>query len=126
LDNAKLGNLGEVSAIIYDKYAQGSKDIVENNKRGQAARVNGGDISLLNQRSISDLQKIKKILQEQELKINDLQFLIANDGSVVIADPLKLEYKKNASKSDQKKLIFPSDNNLRTINELIKAAMENI
>ncbi|MEM8525032.1 MAG: DUF4157 domain-containing protein [Bacteroidota bacterium] len=98
-------------AMIMDRYAQGSKDVVRL-ERGKVRPV--GTSELLNQRSIENLQSIESTLQSRKIKIDDLQFLIGEDGSVVIADPLKVEAGK-----------APSKNNLRMIRLLIAEARKN-
>lgn len=45
------------------------------------------------------------------VSVNDLQFLIARDGSIVIADPIAVEVGRK-----------PSKKNLGTIDQLIKLA----
>ncbi len=72
------------AAFVMEKYAQGSEEI--------AVMVNGQvtikrESSLLNQKSIDDLNAIKKGLEDQQIEVDDLQFLIKEDGSVVVADP---------------------------------------
>lgn len=93
-----------------DKYAKGSKDIVAlSDKKVQV--VNGMDTRLLNENSIKDLENIKKTMVDKKIKIDDLQFLIKEDGHIVIADPLKVHLKTK-----------PSNNNLKMINLLIEVA----
>nr|WP_240634219.1 DUF637 domain-containing protein [Pseudomonas otitidis] len=96
-------------AMLMDRFAQGSKEIVRNSPR-MPGIIEGADTSLLNSRSVSDLKSIRTILVEKQIKIDDLQFLIGKDGRVVIADPL--EVRAGA----------PSKVNLRTIDKLIEAA----
>jgi filamentous hemagglutinin len=93
-----------------DRFAQGSKTIVRTNPR-KPGFLEGADTSLLNERSISDLKSIRTTLIEKQVKIDDLQFLIGNNGKVVIADPLKVTTG-----------VRPSPVNLRTIDKLIEAA----
>lgn len=73
-----------------------------------------GESEFLNEKSISDLIQIREKLIREKIKIDDLQFLIDFDGSVVIADPLKV--------LDE----TPSPNNLAIINGLIDRAKQNI
>jgi len=68
----------------------------------------------LNQQSISDLQSIRNTMVAKKIQINDLQFLIGNDGRVVVADPLRVNFNTPPSKS-----------NLRMIDLLLKAAQDN-
>ena len=100
-------------ALMFDRFAQGSKDIVKLHD-GKVQIV--GESSLLNQRSIEDLTAIRKIMVEKKIKINDLQFLIGKDGRVVVADPLNVEVGKK---------VKPSKNNLRMIDLLIESARKN-
>lgn len=96
---------------MFERFAQGSKDIVRL-ERGKVRVV--GESSLLNQRSVDDLASIRNTLVEKQVKVNDLQFLIGNNGRVVIADPLDVVVGAN-----------PSKNNLRMIDLLIKSAQGN-
>ncbi|WP_439624849.1 hypothetical protein [Gemmata sp.] len=100
--------VGDRPAIVMDRFALGSKKVVEN-VNGKPAIV--GNSSLLNQRSVQDLENIKRIMIEKKVKVDDLQFLIASDGRVVIADPLKVFTNQE-----------PSKVNKRTIDLLIKVA----
>lgn len=83
-------------AIIMKKYAGDSKKIVKS-VDSQPQIVDNVDnekeINLLNQNSIDDLNKILSILQRKRIYIEDLQFLIAEDGGVYIADPISLNFK---------------------------------
>lgn len=97
--------------MIMDQFAQGSKDIVAL-QNGKVRIV--GDSPLLNAQSVSDLQNIRNTMVTKNVQINDLQFLIGNDGRVVVADPLKVN--PNTP---------PSNNNLRMIDLLIEAAKKN-
>ena len=99
-------------ALLFDRFAQGSKEIVR--RDGNRVKIVGSS-KLLNQNSIDDLNKIKNILIEKQVQIDDLQFLISSTGRVVISDPLDVDDKSP-----------PSRNNLRTINLLIKAAEDNL
>lgn len=107
---------GGKPALIMKKYAQGSKDIVKLQK-GKVRRVTGGNIELLNEKSIQDLENIRSLMERKRIQIEDLQFLIASDGSLVIADPL------NVLVGAGKGL---STNNRDMIDLLIQAAQENI
>ncbi|MEZ0230518.1 MAG: hypothetical protein ACAI25_17990 [Planctomycetota bacterium] len=46
---------------------------------------------LLNEKSLADVAKIRKVLTEARLDVLDAQFLVGADGSVVLNDPLKIE-----------------------------------
>lgn len=108
--NAQRIEIDGQPAILMDRFAQGSKDVVKL-ERGKVRIV--GDSPLLNDQSVRDLQRIRSTMTTNQVKIDDLQFLIGNDGRVVIADPL------NVVNSP------PSRNNLRTIDLLIEAARKN-
>ncbi|WP_460107265.1 two-partner secretion domain-containing protein [Pseudomonas sp. H1_F01] len=100
-----------IPGILMDKFAQGSKDIVKL-VDGKVRIV--GDSPLLNQRSVSDLQSIRSKLVDNNIQVNDLQFLIGREGRIVVADPLAVNF--NTS---------PSKNNLRMIDLLIQVAQKN-
>lgn len=68
----------------------------------------------MNGQSVTDLQNIRQVIVDQNIKIDDLQFLVGSDGRVVVADPLKVFTG-----------IKPSPNNLRTIDLLIQQAKKN-
>jgi filamentous hemagglutinin len=100
-------------AVLYDRFVQGSKDVVKL-QRNRVRII--GESSLLNEKSIADLQTIRRIMINKNIWINDLQFLIGDDGHIVISDPL--DYKAG--------LRSPSKNNLDMIDLLIKAARNNM
>ena len=101
--------------ILMDRYAQESKSIVAFNKaKGKVTLKPDADTSLLNQNSIDDLIKIKRIMNDDKIRINDLQFLIKEDGHIVIADPLDVIIGQS-----------PSPNNNRMIDILIEEARKN-
>ncbi len=99
------------TAIVFKRYATGSKTVVKLEK-GKVRIV--GDSALLNQKSVEDLQRIRELLVTKNVKVDDLQFLIGSDGSVVIADPLDVHPGTE-----------PSKNNLRMIDLLIQVAQGN-
>ncbi|SEO95786.1 DUF637 domain-containing protein [Pseudomonas sp. ok266] len=109
--NPQAVSVDGVPGMLMDQFAQGSKDVVRL-MDGKVQIV--GDSPLLNQQSISDLKGIRDKLVNNNIQINDLQFLIRNDGRVVVADPLAVNF--NAA---------PSKNNLRMIDLLIQAAQKN-
>lgn len=76
---------GNTPAYVMKKYAQGSDDIAVYNYGAVEIR---GTSDLLNQNSITSLEHIKTKLMANNVEVEDLEFLIANDGSFVIADPL--------------------------------------
>jgi hypothetical protein len=98
-------------ALVFERFAEGSKSTVKT-VDGKVRVV--GDSPLLNQRSIDDLNAIRKTLVNDKIKVDDLQFLIGQDGRVVIADPLAVTTG-----------VKPSRNNLRTIDLLIESAQKN-
>jgi RHS repeat-associated protein len=95
-------------AYVMQKYAQGSKEIV---KTIDGIPTIVGSSPYLNQKSVQDLKTIKQMMQDKNIRINDLQFLIGQDGRIVIADPIDVIIG-----------MPPSSNNLRTINKLIRVA----
>jgi hypothetical protein len=97
--------------MLMDRFAQGSKDVVRL-VDGKVRIV--GDSSLLNQQSVADLQAIRDKMVTNEIKIDDLQFLISNEGHVVVADPLDVHFNTP-----------PSTRNLRMIDLLIQSAQKN-
>ena len=97
--------------MLMDRYAQGSKEIVKL-VDGKVQTV--GSSPLLNQQSVADLQAIRDTMVNNNIRINDLQFLISSEGRVVVADPLDV----NLASS-------PSRNNLRMIDLLMQAAQKN-
>ncbi|WP_229106297.1 hypothetical protein [Paenibacillus sp. 1001270B_150601_E10] len=109
--NARSVNVDGDPGLMFDRFAQGSKDIVRL-QNGKIRIV--GESSLLNQQSINDLNAIKQMMIEKKVKINDLQFLIGKDGKIVVADPLDVVVGEK-----------PSANNIRMIDLLIEAAKKN-
>lgn len=101
------------SAMMMNKYALGSKDIVQ--------IVNGkhtivGASKQLNQTTIKDLEKLKQKLLTDNIQIDDLQFLIDGSGNVVINDPRAILVGNGK----------PPIKNFRVINKLIKASRKNL
>ncbi|AXV76819.1 hypothetical protein CJO79_07405 [Ralstonia solanacearum] len=97
--------------MLMDRFAQGSKDVVRL-VDGKVRIV--GDSPLLNQQSVANLQTIRETMVNNKIQINDLQFLISNEGRVVVADPLAVNFNT-----------VPSKNNLRMIDLLMQAAQKN-
>ena len=95
-------------AVMYDRLAQGSKDVV---RLVDDKMKTVGSSPLLNQRSVADLRAIRQTMIDKQVRVDDLQFLIRRDGRVVIADPLNVAVGQG-----------PSANNLKMIKLLIKAA----
>ena len=104
--------MGGQPALIYERFELGSKEVVKL-KDGKIRIV--GESSLLNERSVSDLKAIRKNMVDGDVRISDLQFLIAKGGRVVISDPLEVKVG-----------LPPSYNNLRMIGLLIQQAQKTI
>jgi hypothetical protein len=66
-------------AMVMTRYATGSK--------------NPAAWRYLNQKSLVDLALISDRLRERHLQVEDLQYLVAHDGSLVVADPLRVKKK---------------------------------
>jgi hypothetical protein len=98
-------------AMVMKKYAQGSKDVA---KLVGKDVLRMGDSKYLNQKSIQDLIAIRKLMLSNKIWINDIQFLIAEDGSIVLADIRDVEVGRD-----------PSIQNLDMIEMLITASVEN-
>ncbi|MGP4716879.1 two-partner secretion domain-containing protein [Psychrobacter sp. T6-6] len=110
--NARITTHDGAPAMIMDRYAQGSKDIVAyNNKKNGVELIANVDTSLLNAQSARQLKLIRDKMVKEKIKIDDLQFLIGKDHSVVIADPIKVYTKQK-----------PSNKNIAMLNALIKIA----
>lgn len=97
--------------MLMDRFAQGSKDVVRL-VDGKVRIV--GDSPLLNQQSVADLQGIRDTMVKNQIKIDDLQFLISREGRVVVADPLNVQFNT-----------APSARNLRMIDLLMQTARKN-
>ena len=106
--DARPVTVGGRPGVLMDRYEVGSKDIFP--KDGRPGRGS----EFLNERSISDLNEIKRLMVEKKVWINDLQFLIGKDGRVVVADPLDVKFGPG-----------PSRPNKDVINRLIRKAREN-
>jgi hypothetical protein len=99
-------------AVVMKRYAEGSKTAVK--LVGDRVQIVGGS-AFLNERSIRDLEKIRSILEEKRIRIDDLQFLIGHEGDIVIADPLELLPG-----------LAPSKRNRDMIDLLVQLARENV
>ena len=97
--------------LLFERFALGSKNVVRLDNK---VITKVGSSPLLNQRSIDDLTSIRKTMIEKNIWVNDLQFLIGDDGRIVISDLLDVD------------LRGPSKNSLRMIKLLIEVAEENI
>ena len=89
-------------ALRSARFAEDSKDILD-----------AGLSTALNSRSITDLQQIRKTLGEQDISVEDLQFLVSKDGRVVIADPLAVQ---------RPLVVSQRQRNIATIDRLIEIA----
>ncbi|WP_343717765.1 DUF4781 domain-containing protein [Inquilinus sp.] len=69
-------------ALLVDRYAANSKDMLDRDTGAVA------DTSRLNENSLLSLQRIKLAMQTRRIDIRDLQFLVKEDGSFVVADPV--------------------------------------
>jgi hypothetical protein len=97
--------------MLMNRFDAGSKSIVKL-LDGKIRIV--GESPLLNKQSVSDLQAIRDTMVNGKIQINDLQFLIGNQGRVVVADPLAVNFGTK-----------PSANNLRMIDLLLQSARKN-
>lgn len=84
-------------AMVMDQYAQGSKDVVKTLGKPQVV----GQSPFLNERSAADLKAIQDMMIAKKVKVDDLQFLIAKDGRVVIADPAQVHLNTAPSKANK-------------------------
>ncbi|WP_225766616.1 DUF4781 domain-containing protein [Inquilinus sp. Marseille-Q2685] len=82
-----LTRVGGQPALLVDRYAANSKDMM--NRPGGEEVV---DTSRLNRNSLSSLQRIKATMLERKIDIKDLQFLMKEDGSFVVADPQEIYF----------------------------------
>jgi hypothetical protein len=108
---ARLVTVDGEPALAMKRYAASSKEMVFTS-----------DTKYLNERSIADLEKILKIIEEKQLTITDLQFLIGEDGRVVIFDPSDELLPISLTDHDPDTFAF----NKNLINEIIRMARENI
>jgi hypothetical protein len=69
-------------ALLVDRYVANSKDMLDRSTGAVA------DTSRLNENSLLSLQRIKLAMQMRKIDIRDLQFLVKEDGSFVVADPV--------------------------------------
>jgi len=56
---------------------------------------------LLNENTIKDLESIEKTLKKNRIDVADLQFLVAKDGHVAIADPMKVVRRTSINDADE-------------------------
>ncbi|MGK9233713.1 DUF4781 domain-containing protein [Inquilinus limosus] len=74
-------------ALLVDRYVANSKDLLDNPSGGEVV-----DTSRLNENSLASLQRIKATMLREEIDIKDIQFLMKEDGSFVIADPQEIYF----------------------------------
>jgi hypothetical protein len=74
-------------ALLFDRYVANSKDML--NRPGGDEVV---DTSRLNRNSLASLRRIKATMLEKKIDIKDLQFLMKEDGSFVVADPQEIYF----------------------------------
>ena len=63
-------------------------------KKYEGEPYDGSTHQFFSSKSIQDLYNIKNILSTNDIAIRDIQFLVSNDGSFVIADPQSIFYNK--------------------------------
>ena len=99
-----LIRVGGRPALLVDRYVASSKDMLD--RTGNTVV----DASRLNENSLLSLQRIKLAMQMRKIDIRDLQFLMKEDGSFVISDPVAVHMGSE-----------PSSEALETIDKLIAA-----
>ncbi|MGO4129783.1 DUF4781 domain-containing protein [Inquilinus sp. YAF38] len=77
-----LIRVGGRPALLVDRYVAGSKDMLD--RTGNTVV----DTSRLNENSLLSLQRIRLAMQMRKIDIRDVQFLMKEDGSFVVADPV--------------------------------------
>jgi hypothetical protein len=103
-------------AFLQDRYVANDRDLDSRmDASGQPL-----SLTLLNQNSISSLEKIRSLLISKDVAVADLQFLIDKDGRFVIADPVGM---KQGLDEDGRR---QQASNLREIDALIDTAEVNL
>ncbi|MGK9166081.1 DUF4781 domain-containing protein [Inquilinus limosus] len=74
-------------ALLVDRYVANSKDMLDRPGGDEVV-----DTSRLNENSLASLQRIKATMLAQKIDIKDLQFLMKEDGSFVVADPQEVYF----------------------------------
>ncbi|WP_160112229.1 hypothetical protein [Aquimarina sp. AU58] len=97
-------------AIVMKRYEESSDHVLKLNES-----------NALNASSIEELQTIREKIDEKEFVITDLQFLIAKNGTVVIADPILF-----FNVSSPEFIEVNMANNYNVIDELIDIARKNM
>lgn len=92
-------------ALLVDRYVASSKDMLD--PTGNTVV----DASRLNENSLLSLQRIKLAMQMRKIDIRDIQFLMKEDGSFVVSDPVAVHMGSE-----------PSPEALGMIDKLIDAA----
>ncbi|UTV41925.1 DUF4781 domain-containing protein (plasmid) [Ensifer adhaerens] len=100
-----LIRVGGHPALVVDRYIAGSKDMLD--RTGDVVV----DSSRMNENSLLSLLQIKLTMQMRRIDVRDLQFLMKDDGSFVIADPLAVH-----------RAVEPSQEALGILDKLIDAA----
>lgn len=77
-----LIRVGGRPALLVDRYVASSKDMLD--RTGNIVV----DPSRLNENSLLSLQRIRLAMQMRKIDIRDVQFLMKEDGSFVVADPV--------------------------------------
>ncbi len=81
----KMAKLNGETVLILEKISGAiSKDIMDISKRRNY-------VHLVNERTIQDLERIYGTLQRNEVNINDFQFMVREDGRVIMVDPKSLQ-----------------------------------
>ncbi|MBG6130802.1 hypothetical protein IWQ47_002266 [Aquimarina sp. EL_43] len=97
-------------AIVMKRYEESSNHVLKSSES-----------NMLNATSIEELQTIREKIDEKEFVITDLQFLIAKNGTVVIADPI-LFFNVSSPEFIEANIA----NNYNVIDELIYIAKRNM
>src|SRR5690606_11144026 len=78
--------VGDQPDLVMQKYVGHSRDFISN---GIIPKIKkGAECTHLNEKSIQDLKVIREKMVNEKIHIEDLQFLVSKDGSIVITDPL--------------------------------------
>ncbi len=73
----------DTTAVIQERMVASSKDFIKWDLSDQLDRL-----SPLNERTIKDLEAIKRFATNNQIRIQDMQFLVGWNGHVVINDPM--------------------------------------
>ena len=113
---------GDVLQAILLKRVDGvlSKKILQTGKF-QNITPSAADLSLVNQKTIQELEQVKNIAAESGLVIDDLQFIVDKSGSISLIDPARIT---DISKSRGKKAKTLKKNFLSRIDKIIHELKE--